>query len=285
MPSVDAETGLCGVIGHPVKHSLSPALHNAAFEAAGLNFVYLAFDVVDVGAFLGGVRATPNFRGLSVTIPHKLAVIEHLDELEPMAAKVGSVNTVTHEDGRLIGSTTDGPGAIRAFDAAGVSLVGKRVLFLGAGGAVRAVAFAVADLCSPAKITLLARNSAKVEHLASDLRTGTGATVDTGDLRADIERALGEHDVIVQGTPVGMGPEREGESCVPAGTLHDEHVVFDMVYRPHRTRLILDAEAAGSQVVYGIEMLIQQAALQFERWTGQAAPVGAMRDAVASMMA
>ena len=143
MPTIDAETQLCAVIGDPVGHSLSPAIHNAAYEALGLNFAYLAFCVKDLGAFLQGMRSIPSFRGASVTIPHKLAVMEYLDSIDPLAEKVGSVNTITNESGTLVGSTTDGPGAVRALKEAGVALEGKRVLFLGAGGAVRAVAFSV----------------------------------------------------------------------------------------------------------------------------------------------
>ncbi|MCH8203574.1 MAG: shikimate dehydrogenase [Candidatus Hydrogenedentes bacterium] len=282
MHPIDTDTQLCGVIGNPVGHSLSPRIHNAAYDAAGLNFVYLAFEISDVGGCLTGLRAMPNFRGLSVTIPHKLAVMEYLDELEPMAEKVGSVNTVTKEGGRLIGSTTDGPGAIRAFDEAGISLVGRRVLFLGAGGAVRAVAFAVAELCSPGGVTILGRNPERVGALVEDLRATASGTFEPGDLSGDIEKAMSCHDVIIQGTPVGMAPEGAGETCVPRETLRPEQVVFDMVYTPRRTRLIADAEAVGCTVVYGIEMLLNQAALQFERWTGKSAPLAAMRASVSA---
>jgi len=280
LQSIDTDTQLCGVIGNPVGHSRSPRIHNAAYEAAGLNFAYLAFEVSDVASCLAGMRSMPNFRGLSVTIPHKLAVMEHLDELEPMARKVGSVNTITNEGGRLIGSTTDGPGAVRALDEAGVSLVGKRVLFLGSGGAVRAVAFAVAELCSPAVVTVLGRSPERVGLLVEDLRGKAPGTFESGDLSADVGEAMGRHDVIVHGTPVGMAPDRDGETCVPSETLDSEHVVFDMVYTPRRTQLIADAEAAGATVVYGIEMLLNQAALQFERWTGKSAPLDAMRASV-----
>ena len=280
MHRIDTDTQLCGVIGNPVGHSLSPRIHNAAYDAAGLNFVYLAFEISDVAGCLAGIRTMPNFRGLSVTIPHKMAVMEHLDELEAMAEKVGSVNTVTNEGGRLIGSTTDGPGAIRAFDEAGVSLVGRRVLFLGAGGAVRAVAFAVAELCSPAGVTILGRSPERVAQLVENLRARASGTFETGDLSGDIAEAMACHDVIIQGTPVGMEPGHVGETCVPTETLQPEHVVLDMVYKPGETRLIADAEAVGCTVIYGIEMLLNQAALQFERWTGKAAPLAAMRASV-----
>ncbi len=280
MHPIDAETGLCGVIGHPVGHSLSPRLHNAAIAAAGLNYVYLAFDIVDVAPFLAGMRATPSFRGLSVTIPHKLAVIPHLDSLDPLAAKIGSVNTVTNEDGKLVGSSTDGMGAVRAFDQAKIDLTGRRVLFLGSGGAVRAVAFTMADRCSVGKITILGRTPANATRLADDIHRATGRPVASGSLETDLRRAIDDHEIVIHGTPVGMSMEHAGESCVSRETLHADHVVFDMVYRPHRTRLIADAEAAGAAVIHGIDMLIHQAALQFERWTGQPAPVTAMRAAV-----
>ena len=145
MRGIDTATRLCAVIGNPVGHSLSPAIHNAAFRALDLNYVYLAFEVSDAGSCLAGMRVTPSFRGMSVTIPHKLSVIPHLDEIEPLAEKVGSVNTIANDNGRLVGSTTDGQGTLRAFSAADVNLEGRRVLFLGSGGAVRAVAFAMAE--------------------------------------------------------------------------------------------------------------------------------------------
>jgi len=271
---------VCAVIGNPVEHSLSPLIHNAAFEAAGLNFVYVAFRVEDVAGCLAGMRALSSFRGMSVTIPHKLAVMAHLDEIDPMARKVGSVNTITNENGRLIGSTTDGPGTLKSFAEAGVSLDGKRVLFVGSGGAVRAVAFAVADSTQAAGITILGRTPERVRALVDDIAGKTTANVAAGDLELDLGEAMDRHDIIIQGTPLGMAPERAGLSPVPVDLFKPDHVVFDMVYRPLRTRFIQDAETRGCRVILGIEMLINQAALQFEAWTGTAAPVGAMREAV-----
>lgn len=280
MIPIDAHTRLCAVIGRPVGHSLSPAIHNAAFAELGLNYAYLAFEIEDVAGFLMGLRSMPSFRGVSVTIPHKLAVIPHLDELEPMAGKVGSVNTITNDNGRLIGTTTDGPGALRAFARAGIDLAGKRVLFLGAGGAVRAVAFAMTDQSNLDCMTLLGRSRAKVEALAADLRSKTSCSINTGDIGSELDAEMADHDVIVNGTPIGMATAGAGESPVPAQLLRPDHVVFDMVYKPHETRLIRKANAAGCRVVYGIEMLIGQAALQFERWTGHGAPIDVMRAAV-----
>lgn len=268
---------LCAVIGNPIGHSLSPTIHNGAYVAAGLAYEYRAFEVSDVAEFIGELRATPDFRGVSVTIPHKLAVIEHLDEIEPMARHVGSVNTITHEGDRLIGSTTDGPGTLRAFAEAGVSLHGKRVLFLGAGGAVRAVAFAFADAGAEA-VHIAARDEGRAVALAQDIASGTGCAVEGCPLGPEIESIIDAADVIVQGTPIGMAPN-DDVSIIPASCITSDHVVFDMVYRPLRTRLLRDAEAAGATTITGLEMLIYQAALQFERWTGVDCPVDAMRTA------
>ncbi|MEK7795627.1 MAG: shikimate dehydrogenase [Candidatus Hydrogenedentota bacterium] len=279
MIPIDAHTRLCAVIGKPVSQSLSPAIHNAAFAALGLNYSYSAFEIEDVAAFLTELRAMPSFRGVSVTIPHKLAVIPHLDELDPMAARVGSVNTITNDNGRLIGATTDGPGALRAFAREGIDLAGKRVLFLGAGGAVRAVACAVADTPGVERVTLLARDPAKADALATILGRATGRVIEPGSLASDLAKALMSHDVIVNGTPVGMTPKSVQQSPIPSQLLRPDHVVFDMVYKPNETRLIREAKAAGCQVVYGIEMLIEQAALQFKRWTGLDAPIEIMRAA------
>jgi shikimate dehydrogenase len=284
MPEINTGTKLCAVIGNPVEHSLSPAMHNAAYEAAGLDYVYLAFRIENVKGFLTGLKAMPSFRGVSVTIPHKLAVMQFLDHIEPMAARVGSVNTLTHEDGKLVGSTTDGPGTLRAFAEAGVNLSGKRILFTGTGGAVRAVAFAMAEMASPEHLTLLGRTPQNVSALVAEIQEKTGASISGGNLESDITTACAEHDVIVQGTPVGMYPNA-GESVVPSQVLRPDHIVFDMVYRPQRTKLIEDAEAAGCQVIYGLEMLANQAELQFERWTATPVPPGIMRQALVEALA
>jgi len=275
---IDAHTRLCAVIGNPVGHSLSPLLHNAAFRAAGLNYIYAAFRVEDVAACLAGMRAMHGFRGMSVTIPHKLAVMSCLDEIDPMARRVGSVNTITNENGRLTGSTTDGPGTLRAFQEAGISLDGKRVLFIGAGGAVRAVAFAVAELTRAEAITVIGRNAERVRALTEDVAAQTGRPIEAAGLPAGLAGAVAESDVLTQGTPVGMHPN-PGQSPVPREWLQPRHICFDMVYRPNKTQFILDAEAAGCTTLLGIEMLLNQAALQFELWTGAPAPLEAMRNA------
>jgi len=281
---INVDTQLCGVIGNPVKHSMSPAIHNAGYATQNLNYVYLAFEVSDVGAFLQGMRSMPNFRGLSVTIPYKLDVMDHLDEVETMAQHVGSVNTITNDNGRLIGSTTDGLGTTRAFDEAGVDIENKRVLFLGAGGAVRAVAFAMAER-KPQNITILGRTPSKVEPLVQDLAEKTDTKIKLGHLVDDVEMAIYEHDILIQGTPLGMYPEHVAETCVPADLLRSNQVAFDMVYRPVKTQFLNDAESAGTKVILGTEMLLQQAAAQYERWTESEAPVTIMRKTLMAHLA
>jgi shikimate dehydrogenase len=272
------------VIGHPIGHSLSPLIHNAGYAALNLNFVYLALDVTNLQGCLAGFRAIHGFRGLSVTIPHKIPVIRYLDEVDQVSRKVGSINTISKTGDVLTGTSTDGPGTLRALAAAGVDLKGKRILFLGSGGAVRAVAFAVADAAGPESVRILGRTAVNVEALVNDIREQTDAAVFGGALDSDLGAAMEEADIIIQGTPIGMHGSAPNESVVPCTMLEARHVVFDMVYRPLKTRFIIDAEQRGCKTVLGIEMLLNQAALQFELWTGKEAPMAAMRDAVANQV-
>lgn len=290
---ISASTRVCAVIGDPVHHSLSPQIHNAAFRALDLDFVYVAYHVPRGRAVeaLRAVRAL-GIRGLSVTIPHKLDVIAGLDEIDDVARGVGSVNTVIHDDGhddrhdgdtrtegRLSGISTDGPGALRALAAAGVDPAGRAVLLLGSGGAARAVAFSLAMLAPQPRLEILGVDARERQTLANDL-AAAGCQVPHADLgAAALEAAMARAEIVVHATPVGMHP-RVDQSVVPAGLIRDDQVVFDVVYTPHRTKLLADAEAAGAQTVPGLGMFVHQAAIQFERWTGRDAPVDVMEAAV-----
>lgn len=260
-----------------MEHSLSPAIHNAAFEASGLPYVYVAFRVEDVAAAAAGIRGL-GIAGVSVTIPHKEAIIPYLDELDEEARRVGSVNTVVNREGRLIGYTTDGAGALRALEGAGVALESTRVVIIGTGGAARAVGFALLGAgCGP--LTLVGVLPDQMERLACDLRAA-GARVYT--CRAgtpEAERAVCEAELLVNCSPVGMFPKVD-ETPVPAELLHGGMCVFDVVYNPLETRLLSEARAAGCRVVPGVEMFVGQAAAQFELWTGRPAPVEVMRRVV-----
>lgn len=278
--AISTTTQLCAVIGNPVGHSLSPALHNAAFDALGLDFVYLAFQVEDVQSALAGMRALRNFRGMSVTIPHKIEAMRYLDEIAEVDRSIGSINTIINDNGRLIGLGTDGPGALKALVDGGAELDGRNVLMLGCGGAARAIAFTLARSTRLAKLTLLDINEAMLHGLAADLTAGTAARIEAEALTdGSLGRAMGAADVIINCTPIGMHP-KEDASLVPASLFRPGQVVFDIVYTPLETRLLADARAAGLRVISGVEMFINQAVLQFREFTGVDAPVEVMRRVV-----
>jgi len=277
---VNPNTRLCAVIGNPVSHSLSPAIHNRAFQELGLDFVYLAFRVEDVGSAVSGMRALENFRGLSVTIPHKVAIIEHLDEVAEVDAQIGSINTVVNEAGSLRGFGSDGPGARQALVEAGVELADEPVLILGSGGAARAIGFDLAHRAAPASLVILGVVEDELEALVRDLKERTGVKV-SGELLDDrsLERRVAESRVLIHATPVGMHP-REDERLVRPEWMHAELAVMDIVYNPYQTRLLKDAEARGLETIPGIEMFVNQALLQFEAWTGESAPRQVMKQVV-----
>ena len=278
--TITTSTQLCAVIGNPVAHSLSPALHNAAFNELGLDFVYVAFQVENLKDALVGMRALKNFRGMSVTIPHKIDAMNHVDEIAEVDRTIGSINTIINEQGRLIGLGTDGPGALKALLDAGVELDGKNILMLGSGGAARAIAFTLARNTRLAKLALLDINESMLHGLVADLQNGTGAVIEAEPLTdRSLAEAMTQADVIIHCTPLGMHP-KEGVSLVPAALFRPGQVVFDIVYTPLETKLLADARSRGLKVISGVEMFINQAVLQFERFTGVDAPVDVMRRVV-----
>jgi shikimate dehydrogenase len=275
--TIDAHTKWCGLIGNPVEHSLSPAIHNAAFQHLGLNFIYLAFRVENLAGAVQGIRALGNARGFSVTIPHKVAILPYLDQIDPTAIQIGSVNTILVENGKLSGYNTDADGALRALREGGVPLVKQRVLMLGSGGAARAIAFALAMKTKVEGLTLLGIDDRERQGLAQDLRTRTTLAVEDGPLtRETLERGVKEAGVLIHCTPIGMHPHTQ-ETCVPAALLSPHLTVMDIVYNPPETQLLRDARTAGCRTIPGIEMFLYQAVAQFEVWTGRSAPADVMR--------
>ena len=276
---ISPSTQLCALIGNPVAHSLSPAIHNRAFAELGLDYVYVAFGVEDVAGAVAGMRAFDNFRGMSVTIPHKVSIIPHLDEVAEVDRRIGSVNTVVKDGGRLKGYGSDGPGARRALLDAGVQLAGKQITILGSGGAARAIAFNLAD-AQPAALCLLGVIEQELNALTQDLASKSGIKT-TGALldASTLEARLAESQVLIHCTPVGMYPKVD-ESAVPPSLLHQDLAVMDIVYNPLKTKLLADAEARGLKTVSGVEMFVNQAVIQFELWTGQTAPRTVMRNVV-----
>ena len=280
--TITAQTQLCGLLGNPVDHSLSPAIHNAAFENLGLNFAYLAFPVEDLENAILGIRALGHIRGFSVTIPHKVAIMPLLDSIETTAQHIGSVNTIIKDRGLLIGSNTDASGALQALRQGGVDLSGKRVVLLGSGGAARAIAFGLCVEGTLEHLTLLGIDDKERSTLATDLRSKTGAAITDHPLNAStLGSALANAHLLIHATPIGMHPKIE-HSCVPKELLHPGLTVMDIVYNPLNTRLLQDAQTAGCLTIQGIEMFLHQAVGQFELWTGESAPIEVMRNVLTS---
>jgi shikimate dehydrogenase len=278
MPSIHAKTQVCAILGHPVGHSLSPAIHNAAFDALRLDYVYVAHDVApdSLAAAIAGARAL-GYRGLSVTIPHKVAALSCVDDVDETARTIGCINTVVNDTGRLTGHNSDGLGALAALRRAGADPAGRRVVILGSGGAARALAVTLAASATPQRIVLLGVVLDELAQLSRDvLGLGRCETVARELSEATLTEELATADLLLQCTPVGMHPNADA-SLVPAALLRPELCVFDAVYNPRRTALLQAAAAAGCRVVEGLEMFIGQAVVQFELWTGQAAPIDVMR--------
>lgn len=277
MRTIGTNTQLCAVIGNPIKHSLSPAIHNAAFDHLDLDFVYVAFPIEDVKSLMTGMRAIPNFRGMSVTIPHKSEVIKYVDEIVEVDRNIGAINTVVQENGKLVGFGTDGAGALKAFVDSGIELDGKNILMLGAGGAARAITFTMAWEKEIAELNILDINESILNKLSMDLKNGTNAKI-TSELSTEksLAQAMERADVIIHCSPIGMHPNVDA-SLVPPELFRPGQVVMDIVYTPLKTKLLSEAEASGCKILSGIEMFVNQAALQFERFVNADAPVNVMR--------
>ena len=276
---IDGKSRVCAVIGNPVEHSLSPALHNAAFAEKRLNMCYVAFHVEDLAAAMAGVKGL-NLLGLSVTIPHKVAILDYLDEVEETAGRIGSVNTVLHKDGRLIGYNSDGMGAVRALREADVPLTDRKVTILGTGGAARAIAFTLGKEVALKEMALLGIEVEECKRLAEDLEEALPFPVTWEPMSLEtLGRHVPDSAGVIHCTPVGMSPHAE-QSVLDRQILRPGQFVFDIVYNPLKTRLLQEAESVGCRVVPGVEMFIHQAVFQFELWTGEPAPVDCMRRVV-----
>jgi len=272
---ISAKTGLVALLGHPVSHSRSPQIHNAAFRERGLDLVYLAFDVLsdDLEAAVQGLKAV-GFRGANVTVPHKEALLPLLDEVAPLAATVGAVNTLVYQDAILRGHNTDVEGFLQALEAGWRRPEGETCLVLGAGGAARAV---VAGLLAAGagRVLLYNRTAQRAEDLCSAAAgwgEGRCETVAAGELN----QALRQTKLVVNATSIGL---KDGVKTypLPADQLTEEHVVMDLVYGSGPTPLLHEAIRRGAITIDGGEMLVRQAALAFELWTGTSAPVEVMR--------
>jgi shikimate dehydrogenase len=270
-----SQTRLLCLLGHPVVHSKSPLMHNAALAHMGLDFTYLAFDVEpeSLRAAVEGLRAL-KARGWNVTVPHKVAILPYLDELSKEASLIGAVNTVVNEEGRLVGYNTDGSGYLRSLqEETGFLPRGKHVCVLGAGGAARTIALQLA-LAGAASVTIANRTLSRALLLADEVSRLTPA-------EAVSMEQLGNRrfDLMVNATSVGMHPNIES-TPLHAACFQPGMIVSDIVYNPAETRFLREAAAAGAVCHGGAGMLVYQGAIAFELWTGKKAPVELMRKAV-----
>jgi shikimate dehydrogenase len=267
---------ICGLIGDPVEHSMSPAIQNAAFKALKLDYIYLPFRVSkqNLNTAINGIRAL-NIRGINVTIPHKVAVIPLLDRIDDLATKIGAVNTIVNDAGILTGYNTDADGFIRSLAEKGISPTSKKVLILGSGGAARAISFTLME--KGAEIILINRTLSKAKELAQQLTDQFNRIVEVLALNErSMEEATHNAAIIVNTTSVGMSPQPD-ETPIPARFLKPETIVYDIVYNPIQTRLLKEAGSAGATTMGGADMLAWQGAMAFEKWTGHKAPIDIMK--------
>jgi shikimate dehydrogenase len=275
---ITGKTRICGLIGDPVAHTISPAMHNAAFTSRGLDYVYVPFPVKqkDLSKAIDGMRAL-DICGLNVTIPYKIAVIPLLDEMDSLAEQIGAVNTIVSDNGKLKGYNTDALGFLQVLLKNGIEPKGKRVVLLGAGGAARAIAFALAN--HGAELTILNRKQELDWAVALAAKVSKAYGKEIGALELDsinLKKRLAGADILVNATSVGMSPNIE-ETLVTADLLRPGLVVYDIVYNPAETRFLREARQAGAQTISGLDMLVGQGAAAFELWTGQKAPVDIMK--------
>ncbi len=271
--AISGETQICGVIGHPVRHTASPMMHNTGYEKLGLNYRYMAFDVApdQLGAAMAGIRAL-GIVGLNVTIPHKEAVIPYLDELDGSAKRVQAVNTIVNRNGRLIGYNTDGAGFIDAFQAETTrTLQGKSVILIGAGGAAKGIAWALID-AGIAALTILNRSLEKAQDLQrqiqSQLANAQEVPITIFPLNQCPDALITAADILINTTPIGMG-DTQGQSPFSRWELITaHHLCCDIIYKPVMTAFLQAAQEKGAQILGGAGMLAGQGRLSFEKFTG-----------------
>ena len=275
--NIKGSTNIVGLIGHPVEHSFSPPMHNAAFKDLEMDYAYVAFNVnpQNLKSAIDGAKSL-SIKGFNVTIPHKIDVMNYLDEIDEVANLIGAVNTIDFKN--MKGYNTDGIGAVRAIEEV-TSIKNKNVVIAGAGGASRAISFYIAKYGAE-NLTILNRNVEKARNLAGDV-ANSGLI---GDVKSDsisqINSYIDDCDILINTTPIGMHPHIDDEPIANSDSMHEGLVVFDAVYNPNETVLLKEAIDAGAKPVYGIKMLLYQGAESFKIWTGRDAPIDVMEKAL-----
>ena len=277
---ISGRTRVLGVIGDPIAHTLSPAMHNAALQALELDGVYMPFHVRPdrLGEAIAGVRAL-DLLGLNVTVPHKQAVMEYLDEIAAEATAIGAVNTIAFTDGMLKGYNTDAFGILENLRSeGGLETLPEHVVLLGAGGAGRAILYALLQQTEVREILLLNRTAARAESLARDLDPAADR-VTVGSLDQDHAEQIRASELLINSTAAGMYPQAEASPLADGRGLHRDMLVVDIVYKPQRTVLMEQAGKEGARALNGLGMLAHQGAQSFAIWTGQTPPVDTMMEA------
>jgi len=264
---ISGKTKIVGIFGHPIEHTLSPLMHNSAFEALGLDMCYVAFDVSpeDLEDAVKAIRAL-GLLGVNLTIPHKERVIRFLDRIDDEASFIGAVNTIVYSDGTLCGYNTDGRGFIKSLSEEGIQFEGKRILIIGAGGAARAISYCLSEKTSSLHLYDIDRS--KAERLVNDL-----TSFRKGVYLLDSLEDTGEQDMVINATPLGW--KDEDPIPIRPETIRPGMVVCDLVYK--NTRLLREAKERGAKTLDGSGMLLWQGVLAFELWTGRRPPVELMR--------
>ena len=266
---ITGKTQVVGIIGDPVEHSLSPPMHNAAFEHLEMDYVYVPFHVREenLGIAIEGARSM-EIKGLNVTVPHKTGVIPYLDEVDQAAQLIGAVNTIKFTENRAKGYNTDGLGAVKALEEI-TPVKDKKVVLMGAGGAARALAFQLV-LNRISELTIANRTPQKAEELAGDIHSKLKFSPEAIGLE---EMELSSTDILINTTSVGMYPHQDQPALVRGEQMHPEMVVNDVIYNPLKTNLLKEAESIGAETLNGTKMLIYQGRESFRIWTGVTPPV------------
>ncbi|NLC57901.1 MAG: shikimate dehydrogenase [Armatimonadetes bacterium] len=279
--TIQASTRVAAVWGWPVRHSLSPVMHNAAFQHLGLDWCYLAFAVAPAALAdaVRGMRAL-GIAGVNATIPHKEALVALMDEVDPHARAVGAVNTIHNDGGVLRGYSTDGEGFLGALRAEGFEPRGRRAVVLGAGGSARSVAVSLVE-AGAAAVVIANRTLSRAEEVARLAAAAGEVPVSPLALAAPgLRECLANADLLVNTTSVGMSPQADAPLLVPEEALHAGLFVYDLIYNPAETRLLAAARRRGARAANGLRMLVLQGAASFRIWTGVEPPVAVMEEAL-----
>ncbi len=277
--TITAKTKVLCVIGDPIEHSISPKMHNAVIHELGLDYVYVAFKIKkeSLKEAVQGFKSL-GIQGINVTIPHKVDIMQYLDEIDPTAMKIGAINTIKNDNGYLRARNTDGEGALKALIDNGYSPKGKKITIIGAGGASRAIAFFVAQHAS--EVSIFDINLEACRKLTENLKQFYRIPINANSMDLnDLKKQLDSSDLLINTSPIGMHP-KINESPIPKDLLKKHLTVFDIVYNPIQTQLLKDAKELGCNCISGLDMFVNQGAIAFEWWTEKKPNVNLMKEVV-----